>query len=140
MALNGNYIDFLILIVVGFYVLEGVKRGFWALVGDLASFFGSIFIAFRAYPLGAKPLRVDSTIVPVARAHSRDMWERSYFSHTNPDGETSADRMARGGVKFLVAGENLALAPTVETAHEGLMNSPGHRRNILDPQFSRIGI
>ncbi|MEK7521711.1 MAG: CvpA family protein [Patescibacteria group bacterium] len=303
--LHGNYIDLFIVLIVAFYVLEGIKRGFWALVGDLASFFGSIFLAFRLYPLaskflianftlphsfanaigfiavaflaqtlvsmlvfrvlatalpkkllnaywtrlaavlpaildslvlisigltliislpvnpkikvdiqgsklggpllsrtqkiesalssvfgdaiaeginfitvrpesgekvdipykpkklsvdevsegrmlelvnaerakvGAKPLKVDSTIVLVARAHSQDMWERGYFSHANPDGESPADRMARGGVKFIVAGENLALAPTVETAHEGLMNSPGHKRNILDPQFGRIGI
>ena len=303
-TLNGNYIDLLILIVVGIYVLEGIKRGFWSLVGDLVSFFGSLFVAFRLYPyaakflalnftlsysfanalgfvsiailsqiflsalvfhflnrlpknifaaswtkilsvfpalldslviisiglslvfslpvspkvkadiedskiggflltrtqrfegalssvfgdaiseslnfltvkpesgetvdipykpkkltvderaeaqmlvlvnqerakVGAKPLKIDPAIVPVARAHSRDMWERGYFSHTNPDGESPADRMRKGGVKFLVAGENLALAPTTETAHQGLMNSPGHRRNILDPQFSRVGI
>lgn len=90
--------------------------------------------------VGAKPLIVDSTIVAVARAHSRDMWERGYFSHTNPDGETPFDRMRAGGVRFATAGENLALAPTVELAHQGLMNSPGHRRNILDPNFGRIGI
>lgn len=43
-------------------------------------------------------------------------------------------------VKFLSAGENIALAPTLETAHQSLMNSPGHRRNILDPDFGRVGI
>jgi uncharacterized protein YkwD len=90
--------------------------------------------------VGAKELKVDPTIVSVARAHSRDMWERGYFSHTNPDGLSPFDRMERGGVKFSAAGENLALAPNVQMAHQGLMNSSGHKRNILDPQFGRIGI
>jgi uncharacterized protein YkwD len=43
-------------------------------------------------------------------------------------------------VRFLTAGENLAFAPTVASAHEGLMQSPGHRANILRPQFARVGI
>jgi uncharacterized protein YkwD len=90
--------------------------------------------------VGAPPLVLDRTIVPVARAHSEDMWRRSYFAHENLDGETPFDRMERGGVEFLAAGENLALARTVERAHTGLMNSPGHKRNILDPNFGRIGI
>jgi uncharacterized protein YkwD len=89
---------------------------------------------------GVKPLTLDRTIIPVARAHSKDMWERQYFAHENPDGESPADRMTKGSVRFLTAGENLALAQTVELAHKGLMNSPGHKRNILDPDFSRIGI
>jgi uncharacterized protein YkwD len=48
--------------------------------------------------------------------------------------------MREGGVRFLAAGENLALAPSLQVAHNGLMNSPGHRRNILDHQFGRVGI
>jgi uncharacterized protein YkwD len=43
-------------------------------------------------------------------------------------------------VKFLTAGENLSLARTLIMAHEGLMNSPGHRANILQPAFGRVGI
>jgi uncharacterized protein YkwD len=89
---------------------------------------------------GVGPLVMDETVVPVARAHSRDMWERSYFSHTNPDGEDPFARMREGGVRFVYAGENLALARTVVQAHQGLMNSPGHRRNILDSGFTRVGI
>jgi uncharacterized protein YkwD len=90
--------------------------------------------------VGAKALVIDTTIVPVARAHSEDMWKRGYFSHVNPDGEDPFDRMREGDVEFRRAGENLALAPNVEIAHKGLMNSPGHKRNILDPKFGRIGI
>jgi uncharacterized protein YkwD len=89
---------------------------------------------------GLSPVTVDPTIVEVARAHSRDMWERKYFSHQNPDGEDPFDRMKEGEVSFRAAGENLALAHTVERAHRGLMNSEGHKRNLLDPAFKRIGI
>ena len=89
---------------------------------------------------GAPALVVDDKIVVVARAYSRDMFERRYFSHYSPEGEDAAGRMDKGGVSFTVAGENLAYAPDVETAHRGLMESEGHKRNILDPQFRRIGI
>jgi uncharacterized protein YkwD len=89
---------------------------------------------------GLEPVVIDESIVAVAREHSKDMWERQYFAHENPDGETPFDRMEDGEVFFHKAGENLALARTVERAHKGLMNSPGHKRNILDPTFSRIGI
>ena len=50
------------------------------------------------------------------------------------------NRMRDGGVRFGAAGENLALAPTVQVAHDGLMNSPGHRANILNPRYRRVGI
>jgi len=79
-------------------------------------------------------------IVPVSRAHARDMWERQYFSHVSPEGADVGDRLIAGGISFKIAGENLAMAPTLATAHNGLMNSEGHRRNILDPEFGKVGI
>lgn len=89
---------------------------------------------------GIRELAWDPEIVIVARAHSRDMWERQYFAHINPDGKDAGDRLTLGGVKYGLAGENLALAPTLPLAHQGLMNSAGHRRNILDPGFREVGI
>jgi len=50
------------------------------------------------------------------------------------------DRMRDAHVRFTLAGENLALAQTLPIAHEGLMNSPGHRENILRTGFGRVGI
>jgi len=79
-------------------------------------------------------------IVPVARAHATDMWEREYFGHVSPDGKDIGDRLQEQNITYFVAGENLALAPTLQTAHTGLMNSEGHRKNILDPEFKRMGI
>lgn len=89
---------------------------------------------------GLRPLLPDPEMAEVARAHSRDMLARGYFSHTSPDGKSPFDRMRQSNVRFLLAGENLALAPTLPLAHQGLMNSPGHRANILRPQFGRVGI
>lgn len=90
--------------------------------------------------VGLKALRWDPEIVPVARAHSKDMFVRGYFSHYNPEGESVVERLDKAGIKFLAAGENLAYAPNVELAHQGLMNSPGHRANILRKEFGRVGI
>lgn len=90
---------------------------------------------------GIKPLKFAAgSLQEVARLHARDMFERGYFSHYNPEGESPFDRMEKAGVSFVAAGENLALAPTVILAHQGLMNSPGHRANILSPDFGTIGI
>ena len=87
-----------------------------------------------------QPLKPDPELAQVARAHSRDMFARGYFSHVTPEQRGPFDRMRAGNVRFLAAGENLALAPTLPRAHQGLMNSPGHRANILRPQFGRVGI
>ncbi len=89
---------------------------------------------------GLLPLTADPLIRNVARAHSMDMLQKGYFAHEDPMGLTPADRLTLSHVTFRVAGENLALAPSIDLAHIGLMNSPKHRENILDPQYGRIGI
>lgn len=89
---------------------------------------------------GLAPLVMDETMREVARQHSREMFELGYFGHESPVTGSLTDRLLRAGVRFRVAGENLAYAPNVRLAHEGLMASPGHRANILNPQFRRVGI
>jgi uncharacterized protein YkwD len=89
---------------------------------------------------GLQPLKADTAMRVVARKHSQDMFARGYFSHIDPDGKDPFDRMRNEGVRFVSAGENLALAQTLNIAHTGLMNSPGHRANILQPSFGRVGI
>jgi uncharacterized protein YkwD len=89
---------------------------------------------------GLKPLKADPQQTLVARAHSKDMFARGYFAHVNPDGKNPFERMKDANVKFTAAGENLALAQTLEIAHKNLMNSPGHRANIMSPDFGRVGI
>ena len=89
---------------------------------------------------GLKPLQADPEIAVVARLHSQDMFSKGYFSHNNLEGKDPFQRMKDANISFLNAGENLALAQTLEIAHNNLMNSPGHRANILSPHFGRLGI
>ena len=89
---------------------------------------------------GLQVVKPDPVLTQVARAHSGDMFARGYFSHYTPEGGDLEDRLRTARIGYLTAGENLALAPTLSTAHSGLMRSPGHRANILRPQFGRLGI
>lgn len=89
---------------------------------------------------GLKALRADPAIAVAARKHSADMFARGYFSHITPEGINPFQRIRKEKVTFVTAGENLALAQTLSIAHAGLMNSPGHRANILRPAFGRLGI
>jgi uncharacterized protein YkwD len=89
---------------------------------------------------GLRPLVADERLREVARAHSREMFELRYFSHTSPVTGSPFDRLRAARFPFLAAGENLAYAPSVGIAHRGLMNSPGHRANILRPEFGRLGV
>lgn len=89
---------------------------------------------------GLAPLRMDSALQAVARAHSRDMYMRDYFSHITPEGRSAFDRLQAAGITFLAAGENIAFAPDVASAEQSLYSSPEHRANILAPDYVRVGI
>lgn len=89
---------------------------------------------------GVKPLSVNSQLVTLARRKSQDMVDNNYFSHTSPTYGSPFDMMKNAGVKYSTAGENIAGAATTESAHQSLMNSPGHRANILNSSFTQIGI
>ena len=86
------------------------------------------------------PLKSSSQLKKLARDYARTMFENGFFSHYDHNGNSPFERMENEGIKFLAAGENLALAPNVTLAHQGLMNSPGHRANILSADFGQIGI
>lgn len=89
---------------------------------------------------GLEPLVMDPELVLVARAHAEDMFKRGYFAHDTPEGVDPFQRMDAANIQYRLAGENLALAPTLDMAHNGLMNSPGHRANILKDGFRKVGI
>jgi len=89
---------------------------------------------------GLSALAADPELTQVARLHSTDMFRRGYFAHVTPENESPFDRIQRAHIRFSTAGENLALAPSLQIAHTGLMKSPGHRENILRPEFGRVGI
>ena len=89
---------------------------------------------------GRQPLKVSKVMTEIAGAYSQDLFTRRYFSHISPEGKDVGDRLQAAGIAYQEAGENLAYAPDVATAHQGLMDSEGHRKNILNPEFNRMGI
>jgi len=63
---------------------------------------------------GLEPLAPDPELTEVARQHSTDMFKRGYFAHVTPENRSPFDRIREADIRFLTAGENLALAPTVQ--------------------------
>ena len=89
---------------------------------------------------GLNPLKWDAELANVANIKAKDMVDNNYFSHTSPTYGSPFDMMKRFGIQYRTAGENLAGYSSVEGAHNGLMNSEGHRKNILNSSFTHIGI
>ncbi|WP_083273395.1 CAP domain-containing protein [Geosporobacter ferrireducens] len=89
---------------------------------------------------GLAALTVDLEVAKVAGIKSQDMVDNNYFSHNSPTYGSPFDMLKKFGISYLHAGENLAGNATVEKAHNALMNSSGHRQNILSPNFTHIGI
>jgi len=89
---------------------------------------------------GLAPLKVHEGIREVARIKSKEMIELEYFSHYSPVYGSPFDMIRHFGYEFSAAGENLAINLNVENAHRSLMNSTGHKRNILNESFTHIGI
>ena len=89
---------------------------------------------------GVKPLTMKPELVKIARLKSQDMIDKNYFDHNSPTYGDPFTMMRNFGVKFGYAGENLAGNPSLESAHESLMASPGHRKNILNPNYTHVGI
>ena len=89
---------------------------------------------------GLPALKVNSKLVVLARDYAQDMINRDYFSHYNPEGQSPFDRMNKYGIRYSYAGENLAINRSVEAAEKAFMNSAGHRANILNPNYTEIGI
>lgn len=89
---------------------------------------------------GLPALTIDLEVARVARVKSQDMVDNNYFSHNSPTYGSPFDMMKSFGIEYLHAGENLAGNQTVDKAHTALMNSSGHRKNILNQDFTHIGI
>jgi len=89
---------------------------------------------------GLKALKRVEDLAAVARGYSREMARTGRIAHLSPISGGPGDRAKKAGVSFVRLTENLAKAPNAEMAHAGLMDSPGHRANILDPEVSVCGI
>jgi uncharacterized YkwD family protein len=89
---------------------------------------------------GLNPLEISMELTKVARIKSQDMIDNNYFSHYSPTYGDPFNMMKNYGIQYVKAAENIAGNQTVEGAHDALMNSPGHRENILTPEFTHVGI
>jgi uncharacterized protein YkwD len=89
---------------------------------------------------GLKALVADPQLRAVALAHAQDMERAHFFGHVSPTTGSTADRLARAGIEVTTSGENLSQASTPDESHAGLMESPGHRANMLGPRFTHVGI
>lgn len=89
---------------------------------------------------GLAPLKVNLSLVRLAENYAQDMINRNFFSHYNPEGKSPFDRMSAAGISYRYAGENLAINTSVDKAEVAFMNSSGHRANILNPNFTEVGI
>ncbi len=90
---------------------------------------------------GIAPLVWSDDLAAVAYAHSKDMNDRQFMSHNNPDGKSPFDRMKDYGLSYSRAAENIAAGQkTPEAVMQGWMNSAGHRANILNPELKMLGV
>ena len=89
---------------------------------------------------GLKPLVFDSKLADIARAHSKDMHELSFFSHDSPRTGSLQDRLDRAGYLVQVARENLGEGRDVDHTQEALLESPGHYANIVAEDVTHVGV
>lgn len=90
--------------------------------------------------IGLAPLAADGALTKTARIKSQDMVDNKYFSHDSPTYGSPFDMMERFGITYNAAAENIACNQNVAAAHEALMNSSGHKANILGKDYTHIGI
>ncbi|MFL8711533.1 CAP domain-containing protein [Clostridioides sp. GD02377] len=90
---------------------------------------------------GLNPLTLDSSVSNVATKKSQDMIDNNYFSHNSPTYGSPFDMLKKFGISYKTAGENIAMGQkTPKEVVNAWMNSEGHRKNILNPNFSKIGV
>lgn len=107
-------------------------------------------LASGILPGPVEPLAVTRELSAAARGHSEDMDARNFFAHTNPDGQTPGARALEEGHGTSFVGENIGIIGSsstsfdrqarVEALHEGLWESDGHQRNLMDPRWSEVGL
>ncbi|MFE4029286.1 CAP domain-containing protein [Priestia sp. YIM B13551] len=90
---------------------------------------------------GLKPLTINAELSRVARYKSADMHDKGYFDHTSPTYGSPFDMMKSFGISYKSAGENIAYGQkTPKEVMESWMNSSGHRANILNANYTDLGI
>ena len=90
---------------------------------------------------GLKPLVSDRALAAMALDKAKDMYHNRYFSHYSPTYGSPFDMMSSYGIQYRYAGENIAMGQrTPQEVMNAWMNSPGHRQNILNPNYTKIGV
>lgn len=89
---------------------------------------------------GLPALRWNQALANLGQNYAKDMIQRNFFAHNDPDGRTPFDRMKAAGISYRYAGENLAINRDVASAEKAFMNSAGHRANILNKNYTEVGI
>ena len=90
---------------------------------------------------GVAALTYSYELEAVGKAHSEDMLKNHYFSHNSLDGKTPFDRMRAAGISFGYAAENIAAGQQgPDEVVNSWMNSEGHRKNILNPNYKKMGV
>ena len=90
---------------------------------------------------GISALTLDSSLSSVATKKSQDMIDKNYFDHTSPTYGSPFDMMKQFGISYRSAGENIAKGQkTPQEVVDAWMNSEGHRKNILNPNFTNLGV
>jgi uncharacterized YkwD family protein len=89
---------------------------------------------------GLPALKIDLRLVGVAQTKANDMKTNGYFSHTSPTYGSPFDMMRSAGIQYRYAGENIARNVSVDAAMAAFMSSDGHRKNILNPAYTHVGV
>lgn len=86
------------------------------------------------------PLALDTNLNSGAYLKSQDMAVNKYFDHNSPTYGSPFEMMKSLGITYRMAGENIAKNVSVKGAHEAFMNSPGHKANILNSAYHKVGL
>lgn len=91
--------------------------------------------------VGAPSLKVDEGVEDIALIKSKDMVDNNYFAHESPTLGLYSDLLKKAGISYRAAGENLVAGyTTAESAVDAWMNSPGHKKNLLNPVYTHTGV
>ncbi|HCJ58890.1 hypothetical protein SDC9_101259 [bioreactor metagenome] len=89
---------------------------------------------------GLGALKANNDLTKLARMKSKDIVDKGYFAHQSPTYGSPFDMMRNYGISYMYAGENLAQNTTADRAFQAWMNSEGHRKNIMNPNFTELGV
>ena len=92
------------------------------------------------YP-SAPPLKWNALLEKSARAHAQDMADKNYFKHESLDGRDFSDRIRNTGYRYRAAAENISAGiANAQDAIKGWLKSPGHCKNIMNPDYAEVGM